>query len=95
MRRTGLYFQALVIRRVFRKVSDRYEIPIRNGSVLFRIVRCTLKCSIVAQILARRAAIFIALVIQRQVYHDFTFGTDINTGVIEITIGKVIYWYQK
>ena len=48
----------------------------------------------IAQIFARRAAILIALVIQRQVYHDFTFGIDINTCVIEITIGNTIWYLQ-
>ena len=56
--------------------------------------RFTLKCSVVAQVFARRAAILIALVIQRQVYHNFTFGIDINTCVIEITIGNTMwYWH--
>ena len=56
--------------------------------------RFALKCSMVTQIFARRAAILIAFVIERQVYHDFAFGIDINPCVIEITIGNTIWYLQ-
>ncbi|WP_418465673.1 hypothetical protein, partial [Frisingicoccus sp.] len=45
-------------------------------------------------ILARCSTAFVALVIKGQVNHDLAFGIEVNPCVIEITIGKTIWYLQ-
>lgn len=48
----------------------------------------TLECPVILQILARCGAFFIGFVVKGQMNHDFAFRIEVNSCVIEITIGK-------
>ena len=48
----------------------------------------------ILQILARCGAFFIGFIVKGQMNHDFAFGIEVNPCVIEITIGKTIWYLQ-
>ena len=54
----------------------------------------TLECPVILQILARCGAFFIGFVVKGQMNHDFAFRIEVNPCVIEITIGKTIWYLQ-
>ena len=56
-----------------------------------RVVKA-LECPVILQILARCGAFFIGFVVKGQMNHDFAFRIEVNPCVIEITIGKTM-WY--
>ena len=72
-------------------LADAFQCP-SSQAVSYTHLSCgeALKCPVILQILARCGTAFVAFVVKGQVNHDFAFGIEVNSCVIEVTIGNTI-----